>query len=36
MPAEDMGDMVTVELFFQCRHDVVSRSSGFHGPTGMR
>lgn len=24
MPAEDMGDMVTVELFFQCRHDVVS------------
>ncbi|TQS24957.1 hypothetical protein [Microbispora sp. KK1-11] len=24
MPSEDMGDMVTVELFFQCRHDVVS------------
>ncbi|WP_259402673.1 hypothetical protein [Microbispora sp. H10670] len=27
MPAEDMGDMVTVELFFQCRHDVVSEES---------
>jgi hypothetical protein len=24
MPAEDMGDMVTIEVSFQCGHDVVS------------
>lgn len=31
-----MGDMVTVELFFQCRHLVVSEEIRFHGPTGTR